>query len=285
MKPANRLKTFLMSVLILLVSATADRADVAGNVTLTGTAPQMPVIDMSAVKECAALHPDPVVEETVIVGENGRLKNVVVSIKKEPGQQLAGGVPKSPAVLDQKACMYEPHVLAMIVGQDLLVKNSDPFLHNVHSQAVVNDIFNAAMPGLNDGQKVVPQPNTPEIFRVKCDVHPWMNAWVAVFDHPYFSVTGDDGTFAIKGLPDGTYTLTAWHEKYGTQDQKITVKNGSAHTNFIFNADAPVNDTADKKLTAGDIAPALAPLRCPACVNSEKFVALAAAKTVTDSRR
>ena len=102
-------------------------ADVTGKVMLEGTAPEMKVIDMSATKECAALHPDPVTEETVIVGEKGELKNVVVSLKKDEDKEMPGAVPQNPAVLDQKACMYEPHVLAMMVGQPLIVKTATRF--------------------------------------------------------------------------------------------------------------------------------------------------------------
>ncbi len=93
------------------------------------------------------------------------------------------------------------------------------------------------MPTANAGQKVDPQPTVPEIFKVKCDVHPWMTGWVAVFDHPYFAVTGDDGAFTIKGLPDGTYTLQAWHERYGTKDQTVVVKAGVATADFAFKTD------------------------------------------------
>ena len=146
-------------------------------------------------------------------------------------------VPVGPVVLDQQVCMFQPHVLAMQAGQPLVVKNSDPFLHNVHSQSTVNDVFNMAMPTANAGERADPQPKAPEIFKVKCDVHPWMTGWVAVFDHPYFAVTGDDGTFAVKGLPDGTYTLRAWHERYGTKDQTVTVKGGKASADFTFKTD------------------------------------------------
>ena len=91
-----------------------------------------------------------------------------------------------------------------------------------------------AMPTANAGEKADPQPKAPETFKVKCDVHPWMTGWVAIFDHPYFAVTADDGTFAIKGLPDGTYTLQAWHERFGTQSQKVTVKDGKATADWTF---------------------------------------------------
>jgi len=255
----------LAAAIVFGVAPLSLHADVTGKVTLDGTPPEMKVIDMSAVKECAALHPDPVTEETVIVGDKGELKNVVVSIKKDEDKDLPGPVPKGPAVLDQKDCMYEPHVLAMMVGQDLIIKNSDPFLHNVDSQAKDNDVFNIGMPHKNDGVKV-PAPKAAETFRVKCDVHPWMSAWIAVFDHPYFAVTSDDGTFDIKNLPDGTYTLQAWHETYGTQDQKITVKGGKAEMNFVFKANAPAKEPAEKKkLTRADAAPAAGLVNCPMC--------------------
>ena len=225
--------------LVMMGASTLCFADVTGKVTLDGKAPEMKTIDMSGVPTCAQQHADPVTEETIVADDKGDLKNVVVSIKKDEGQDLAGESPKAPATLDQKGCMYNPHVLAMMVGQDLLVKNSDPFLHNIHSLSETNGSFNKGQPNVNDGEKIDPQPKAPEVFRVKCDVHPWMSAWIAVFDHPYFAVTGDDGTFSIKGIPDGEYTLQAWQEKLGTQTQKITVKDGktAGPVNFTFKAE------------------------------------------------
>jgi hypothetical protein len=224
---------------LLAISAVPALGDVTGKVTLVGTPPDMATIDMSGQKQCAALHPDPVTEETVVVGDKGELKNVVISLKKttdEDDKAVPTQPPpsKEPALLDQKGCQFIPHVLAMEAGQPLVIKNSDPFLHNVHSQSTVNEAFNMAMPTANDGERADPQPKAPEVFKVKCDVHPWMTGWVAVFDHPYFAVTADDGTFSIKGLPDGIYTLQAWHERYGTKEQKVTVKGGTATADFAF---------------------------------------------------
>lgn len=226
-----QMKKFTAIVAVALFAAMA-KADVTGKITFTGKPPQMRVINMTS--ECAKMHADPVTEETVVVGDGGELQNVIVSVENEAGN-LSGPAVKSPAVLDQKGCVYVPHVLAMMTGQELVVKNSDPCLHNVHSLSADNP-FNMGQPGVNDGQKIDPQPQVPGVFAVKCDIHPWMKAWIAVFDHPFFSVSGEDGTYTIKNLPDGTYTMTAWHELYGSQEQKLVVKDGKATANFTFNS-------------------------------------------------
>src|SRR5204863_1113955 len=127
-------------------------------------------------------------------------------------------------------CMYEPHILALAIGQELKVKNSDGFLHNVHSLAEKNPGFNFGQPTQDDGKAVPDQPKVAEIFHVKCDVHPWMSAYIAVFDHPFFAVSKADGTYTIKNVPDGDYTLQFWHEKYATTpvEVKVSVKDGKA---------------------------------------------------------
>src|SRR5437016_1426663 len=207
------------------------RADLTGTTKLDGKAPEPEVIDMAAVGDCAKLHPDPVYKED-IVEDKGNLANVVVAIKKEDSPDLTGEVPKEPAVIDQNGCMYKPHVLAMMVGQEFHIKNTDGFLHNIHTLSTVNPSFNKAQPSKVD-EKVDPL-KAPENFHVKCDVHPWMSAYIAVFDHPYFAVSDASGKFAIKGLPDGDYTMTAWHEKFGSQEQKVSVKGGKGEVNFTF---------------------------------------------------
>ncbi len=237
MTPTRTRRRWTAGLLTLAAAAAPAAADVTGRVTLVGPPPAVATIDMSGQKECAALHPDPVPEETVVVGDHGELKNVVVSLVKKDDQEVVGQPvkpPPEPVVLDQKGCMFTPHVVAMEAGQPLQIKNSDPFLHNVHAQPTLNEPFNMAMPTANAGEAADPQPKVPEIFKVKCDVHPWMTAWVAVFDHPYFAVTADDGTYAIKGLPDGTYEVQAWHERYGTQRQTVVVKGGKAVADYAF---------------------------------------------------
>ena len=249
-------------------------ADITGKVSLDGKPPEMKDIDMSGVKECAAQHPDPVPDPTVVADDKGNLANVVVAIKKDEGKDLPGEPPKEPAVLDQKGCMYEPHVLPMMAGQEFVVKNQDNFLHNVHSLSTINPAFNFGQPTADPGKKVEPM-KAAEYFRVKCDVHPWMSAYVAVFEHPYFAVSKEDGTYDIKtaGLPDGDYTLTFWHERYASDadnlpTEKITVKNGKAEApEHKFKADAgamaqPAPGAAGQAVLAADTKAAPA---CPAC--------------------
>ena len=230
-----------MAALALAAFTTVASAEITGKVTLEGAAPEAKEIDMSGVKECAALHADPVTEPGIVADENGNLANVIVAIKKEEGQDLPGDPSSEPAVLDQQGCMYSPHVVAMMAGQELMVKNSDPFLHNVHALSTVNPAFNFGQPNVDPGKKVE-SPKAEEVFRVKCDVHPWMSAYVGVFEHPYFAVSKEDGTFSIKAdeLPDGEYTLTFWHEKLATEpvETKITVAGGKAEASHAFKAES-----------------------------------------------
>jgi hypothetical protein len=189
---------------------------------------------MAAVPQCAnhpALAGKPLFEDLLIVGKGGELKNAVVSIKNPPpGRQP---IPAREAVLDQIACHYSPRVLAMMVGQPLKIKNSDPFLHNVHALPQLNQGFNFGQNNVDQGRSVTPM-TQPEDFRVKCDVHSWMNCAFVVFSHPFFAVTGDDGTYTISGLPPGTYTVSVWHEIESLRtEQQITVPAGKpAEANF-----------------------------------------------------
>ena len=215
--------------------SSVSMAQVTGTVKLDGKAPEMPKIDMSAVAQCGQQHATAVAQETVVVGADNGLANVVISVKKEEGMDLPGDAPKDDAVLDQKGCQYSPHVVAMMQGQKLAVKNSDPFLHNVHTLPEKNEGQNMAQPTV--GEAKLKAPKEAEYFRVKCDVHPWMGAWVAVLDNPYFAVSDKDGKFTLpKGLPDGDYTLHVWHEKFGDQDVKVSVKDGKAESNITVKA-------------------------------------------------
>ena len=137
--------------------------------------------------------------------------------------------PKTPVVLDQKGCQYVPHVMGIMVGQTYRILNSDGILHNVHTLPKVNKPFNRAMPATL--KEVTTKFDREEpIFQIKCDVHPWMSAYVGVFTHPFFSVTSADGKFTISGLDPGTYEITAWHERLGTQTASVTVSGSDTKT-------------------------------------------------------
>jgi plastocyanin len=258
-------------------------ADITGNIKLDGAAPEAKEIDMAADAGCKAQHADPVMEQTVVAGEKGELANVIVFIKAEDPAALGGEASKDPVVLDQKGCMYEPHVLSMTVGQDLVVKNDDSFLHNVHSLATINPAFNFGQPNKDPGKKVPEAPKATETFRVKCDVHPWMSAYIGVFEHPFHAVSGEDGKYTIKGkLPDGEYTLVAWHEKFGEKEEKITVKDGKAEKDFSIKPEAAMIDPAgatielaasvEKKTTAAGAKTAES--ECTACCPDKAKAAL-----------
>jgi plastocyanin len=230
--------------------ASSALADITGSVKLDGPIPTPKQMDMSTNPDCAKLHPDPVDDDTVVVNDKGNLQNVIVSIKPADGQDLGGEAPKDVVYLDQEACMYTPHVVALMAGQELRVKNSDDFMHNVHSLPEENNPVNQAQPRIDkEGIKI--KPTEPETFMIKCDVHPWMKAWVGVFDHPFFAVSDEDGKFSIKtdGLKDGDYTLQAWHEKFGTTTQKVTVKGGKATADFKVKQDDKA-DAGQSSITA-----------------------------------
>ena len=143
--------------------------------------------------------------------------------------------PPEPVTIDQLGCQYHPHVFGIQVGQTLQILNSDNTLHNIHSLAEKNKQFNLGMP--IQGMKLTKKFDQPEVMtKLKCDVHPWMHAYIGVLPHPFYGTTGEDGTFEIKELPPGEYTLEALHEKYGTQTQKVTVGEGSQTADFTFSA-------------------------------------------------
>ena len=190
---------------------------VTGSVKLTGTPPEMPLTKRQADPFCAKT---PMKEEEVIVGAGGALKNVVLRVTK--GVTGSYPPPASPIMLDQSACMYRPRVQAAVAGQSLSIRNSDQTLHNVHGYKGASTLFNQAeIPGMPAMTKKLSE--TDQVLKFKCDVHPWMTGYVVVSSNPFFAVTGDDGSFRITGLPPGSYTLEAWHERYGAKTAEITV--------------------------------------------------------------
>ena len=199
----------------------ADAATLTGTVKFEGAAPKMPNIQMSADPYCQSQHTSaPATEEDAVVGPAGELANVFVYIKDVKGNFPA---PSTPVTIDQKGCQYHPHVNAVMVGQPLEIKNDDATLHNIHALPVANSQFNEGQPvqGMTSTKKLDKVEMTP--FKIKCDVHGWMKSYMAVMPHPFYSVSQSNGTFTIANLPPGQYTVVAWHEKYGQQEQQVTV--------------------------------------------------------------
>lgn len=200
----------------------ATTGRISGRVTLTGTPPAPQVVRVDGDKTCATLVPGAQREIPVyVVGDANGLGNVFVYVKSGLAER-AYPVPAEPVVIDQQRCWYEPRVVGVRVGQALEVRNSDPLLHNVRANAVVNREFNQGQPV--QGVKYSHTFSTDEVMvPLKCDVHAWMNAWVGVLSHPYFAVTDASGTFELPNLPAGTYAVEAWHEAAGTTSGTVTV--------------------------------------------------------------
>ena len=199
----------------------ATAGNIAGRITFDGPTPQPATLRMDSDPNCRTPQGNTASDETIVVGAGGALLNAFVYVKDGLGD-LRFPVPSNPVVLDQKGCVYTPHVVGVQVGQGLELVNSDPTLHNVHAIPSANQEFNRGYP--IQGMKEIHTFSTREVMvPFKCDVHGWMRAWVGVLDHPFFAVTGPDGSFELKGLPPGTYTVEAWHEKLGTQTQTVTI--------------------------------------------------------------
>lgn len=208
------------AVVLSLVTSLPAFADLTGRAVYDGTPPKPKPIDMKLSPDCAAQHAAPVYEETWVVGANNELKNVVVYVKE--GAKLNAPIPKNPVVLEQKGCVYTPHVVTVMVGQQFNASNGDPTLHNVHGVGKQNGEFNFSQP--QKGQTdPIPGNKAVETYMIKCDVHGWMKAWVVVLDHPFAAVTDDKGEFTIKGLKPGDYKLVAWHEPALTQELNVTI--------------------------------------------------------------
>jgi plastocyanin len=214
---------------------TACAADITGVITLKGAPPaEVPITPIMDNPDCAAMYNGKVpTTHFYVVGPNGEFADVVVSLKGVTGKSTGASAP--PAVLDQKGCLYTPQILAIQTGQKITVKNSDMCVHNVHCTPTVpgnvehNDV---QMSGGADLTYTFPN---PEMFlRFKCDVHPWMFAWVSVFDSPYFAVSDKDGKFVIKNVPPGKYTVEANHRKSGPQTQDVEVADKDVTVNFTF---------------------------------------------------
>ncbi len=184
--------------------------------------------------DCHKLHKTPLLDENLIVSETGEVANVFIYVRKglEKGKEYP--LPKKPAILNQLKCMFQPRVQGVRVGQEFVMKNGDPVLHNVRSFSFRNRAFNVAQPANSEDRKKVFKYREKAVM-VQCDIHPWMKAYFFVIDHPSFAVTNAKGQFTIQGLPPGEYTLSAWHEEFGEQQAIIKVgSTGSTKVAFSF---------------------------------------------------
>ena len=206
--------------------APIGNSTISGTVKLEGTPPEARVIRMGSDPLC--MPEGQSLSEVVVVGPGNGLQNVFVYVKDGLGDRKFPA-PSTPVELDQKGCKYVPHVFGAQVGQPVKIVNSDPTLHNIHALPKDNTEFNFGQP--LKGMETTRMFDKPEVMvRFKCDVHGWMAAWGGIVAHPFFAVTKPDGSFEIKGLPAGTFTVETWHEQFGLQTQTVTVDGTSPGT-------------------------------------------------------
>lgn len=211
----------------------AEEATITGRVKIKGEIPKRRKISTNADPKCAAAHPgDSILSDDFVVDPTGNVQWALVYVKEGLGDQ-AFPAPKTPVVVEQKGCRFEPHVMGIMVGQELLFRNQDPLMHIVHVNPRSNKEFGFSQAKVGEERPKVF--TAKETIRLFCDVHPWMVAWILVLDHPFHAASGPDGKFKLKGLPPGKYVIEAWHEGYKPVTQEIEVKAKDAKTlNFEF---------------------------------------------------
>jgi hypothetical protein len=237
-------------------AATGNEGSITGKISLTGEAPAPQPIDMAQDANCKSNNPNPVTE--TVVAKDGKLQNVFVYVKEgttADGKKIADfsfDTPGTEVLLDQKGCKYVPHVLGMQPNQKLKVTNSDPTGHNIHAlpkSGGGNEEWNESQP--NGAGPITKTFKRSEILvPIKCNQHPWMKAYVGVVKHPFYAVTKEDGSYEIKGVPPGTYTVVAWHEKGPTEKtMQVTVPaKGAATSDFTFDAGAMAHGSGNSSL-------------------------------------
>jgi plastocyanin len=224
---------FTILLCLPLASAAPGTAEVSGRVTFDGQPARPKIINMSSDPNCAKLYSHSPTSEDVVVGSGGTLSNVVVYLSSGDAPPENTAVPGMPKTLDQKGCRYAPHVLAVQTNQELQVINDDHTVHNIHPLPKENREWNKAQPP--GAPPLTEAFGRPEFIPVKCNIHPWMHGYIAVLKTPRYSVTSSDGAFALENLPPGKYTVTAWHEAYGTQTQEIVINGNEKKTlDFVF---------------------------------------------------
>jgi plastocyanin len=229
--------SFSLAIVLALSQSTAWAAGkIMGKVDFTGKAPKPDVIKMNSDSVCAAAHTGKVFSDDFVVNDNKTLAYIFVYVSDGIKKELIPAAPTTPVDFDQVGCMYKPSVLGIRAGQTLHILNGDATMHNVHAMPKENTGFNVGM-AQKGNTKDRSFGHAEMGVHIKCDVHPWMNAYINVMDHPYFAVTDNKGNYTIDGLPPGEYTVTTWHHnpKVGSKTQKVTVKEGAAATaNFSY---------------------------------------------------
>ena len=215
----------------------ATAGGISGKILFKGKRPAMKRVDMDEDPQCAKLHKSAVFDSAVVVGKNGTLANVFVYVKQGlEGKQFEP--PPDAVTMDQKGCWFEPRVLGIQTGQPFRVTNSDPVTHNIHPRPKANREWNQSQPPA-DAPLMRKFMRQEVMIRVKCNIHPWMHSWIGAVDHPYFAVTGEDGSFDLPNLPPGNYTIEAWQEELGTMQQQVSVApSGKTPVEFTFTGEA-----------------------------------------------
>jgi len=233
-------KVFSLAFLTGVLTATSISyaADITGTITLTGTPPaEVPIDPLMQDSTCGPLYDTTPTTHFYVVGKNGEFGDVVVSLKDAGGNAITGkstGASTPAVLLDQKGCLYTPQILAIQTGQKLTVRNSDPCIHNVHTTSKAGNTEHNDVQ-MSGGPDLTYTFDKPEMFmKFQCDVHPWMFAWVTLFDSPYYAISGTDGKFVIKNVPPGKYTVVADHRKLGEQTQTVEVADKDVTVNFTF---------------------------------------------------
>ena len=208
-----------LAVAFLLVPslAAANPGGVKGTVIFEGEPPERLAQKREGDPYCAKIAK---LSDDVVVTK-GKLKDVLVRVKN--GSAGKHAAPKTPVLIDQRECMYTPRVVGVVAGQKLAVRNSDGTFHNVRGSVAGKTLWNKPQAAKDPDLALDATAKPGDVVDVVCDVHPWMHSYAVVMDHPHFAVTGDDGSFKIDGLPPGSYTVEAWHERFGAKTAEVTV--------------------------------------------------------------